>query len=88
MVYDITAGLRSEFTKQSYKWGFSYFLKYLKLDNPVLLLGRDPKEIENTLIQFEIWMAEEKKLSYNSITTIMNAICYHTNDSCKGRLQH
>lgn len=41
-----------------------------------MLLEKDPKAIESIIIDFMIWTAEEKKLTHNSIRSIMHSILH------------
>jgi hypothetical protein len=41
-----------------------------------MLLEKDPKAIESIIIDFMIWMAEEKKLMHNSIRSIMHPVLH------------
>jgi integrase len=75
-VYDVTAGIKSINTKIHYKWAFSYFLKYLKLEECTILLEKDPRFIEATIIDFIVWMAEDKKLAHNSIKSILAPVLH------------
>jgi hypothetical protein len=65
-VYDVTAGVRADRTKENYRWAFDYFLKYLKIDDPLPLLQKDPRILESTIIEYIIWLEEERKLSHSA----------------------
>jgi hypothetical protein len=68
----VTSGVRSARTKYNYRQAFSYFLKYLRITDPSPLLQEDPRILEAKIIVFII--AENKKLSHNSIKTFQAAV--------------
>jgi hypothetical protein len=39
-------------------------------------LQKDPKIIESIIIDFIVWMAEDKKLAHNSIRSLMNPVLH------------
>jgi hypothetical protein len=48
-VFEVTAGVRAARTKENQRRAFKYFLKYLKTDDPLPLLQKDPRILESPL---------------------------------------
>lgn len=74
--YDVTAGLRSTYSKEHYKWAFKTFLTHIQIEDPSTLLQKDPRFLESTIIEYIVYMAEEKHLSHNSIRGAMSPILH------------
>jgi integrase len=74
--YDVTSGLRSAYSKEHYKWAFKTFLTHIQIEDPSTLLQKDPRFLESIIIEYIIYMAEDKHLSHNSIRGAMNPILH------------
>lgn len=67
-IHDITAGLRTDRTKEEYSRAFYAFLRYTKPNSKEELLKRDPEEIEELIVEYLIeYLVKQRHLKYSSI---------------------
>ena len=52
VIYDVTEGLQSKYTKLAYRRGFKRFLDHIKIHDLQVLLDYNPKIIESFIIDY------------------------------------
>jgi uncharacterized membrane protein len=76
-IINVTEGLKSSQTKQTYRLAFEHFLKVtLKNDNRRALLDTKQNIIESKIIDHIIYLRDVRKLSYWSIQVYCSGILH------------
>ena len=74
VIYPVTEGVRSAYTKQAYKTSFNRFLNLIGIHDLLVLLDLGPKVVEQLIIKYAIHTRDIKKLLTASIRAECNAI--------------
>lgn len=74
--------LRSPKTRLDYEKSLSYFMAWKKMDSYRALLERAPRLIESDIIDYIIYLKEQKKVSPSTVDSYIAAIhhFYYMND--------
>src|SRR5919106_2059563 len=78
-IYPVTEGIGSNQTKIVYERAFNHFLDYIKIHDLQVLLDFSPKVIKQMIVDYVIWLRDEKpgtKLSRSSIKVHLSAILH------------
>ena len=75
-VYPITEGIQSSKTSATYSRYFNHFLNYIKIHDLQVLLDFSPKVIKQMLIDYVLYLRDEKKLTKGSIKVRISAVLY------------
>jgi len=73
-IYQVTDGLKSVHTKETYQIGFKQFLKHVKNDNLQALIDTKPSVIESKIISHIEYLNSIRRLKYWSIQVYCAAI--------------
>jgi integrase len=73
-VYDVTEGLRSKQTAIIYCRSFNRFKKFVQIHDPQVLLDFSPKVIKEMIIDFIIYLRDEKRNTCSSIKVYLAAV--------------
>ena len=78
-IYEVTKGIQSNQTKTVYQQIFKHFQDYVKIYDLQVLLDFSPKVIKQMVIDYILWLRDEKpgkKLSRTSIKVHLAAILH------------
>ena len=78
-IYPVTEGIQSAQTADVYKRHFNHFLDYIKINDLQVLLDFSPKVIKQMLIDYILYLRDEKagkKLTKSSIKVRISAVLY------------
>src|ERR687892_490413 len=75
-IYPATEVIQSAQTADVYKRYFNHFLDYIKIHDLQVLLDYSPKVIKQMLIDYILYLRDEKKLTKGSIKVRLSAVLY------------
>jgi integrase len=75
-IYEVTEGIQSSKTAATYTRYFNHFLNHIKIHDLQVLLDFSPKVIKQMLIDYVLWLRDEKKLTKGSIKVRLSAVLY------------
>ncbi len=68
-IYDVTAGIQSKYTRNSYEVNFNRFLNKIKIHDRQVLLDFSSKVIKQMIIDYIHYLSEEREIKRDSIKT-------------------
>lgn len=75
-IYPPTEGIDSPYTKDVYQHAFDRFLNHIKIHDLQVLLDFSPKVIKQMIIDYILFLRDEKRLKRSSIKGQLSAILY------------
>jgi integrase len=75
-IYPITEGIQSSKTSDTYERYFNHFLNHIKIHDLQVLLDFSPKVIKQMLVDYVLYLRDEKKLTKGSIKVRLSAVLY------------
>jgi Phage integrase, N-terminal SAM-like domain len=75
-IFLITEGIRSKKTQITYQRYFNHFLDHIKIHDFEVLLNFSPKVIKQMLVDYILYLRDEKNLSRSTISGYLAAILH------------